>query len=338
LRVAKLSTEEQEAREAEKKQAEMDNITKNVGFSKVIRKISQSNKLVVGHNMLLDVSLTVNQFVDELPPTLAEFKVLVQATFPNLIDTKLMASSHPFREHISSTVLYDLVKRVQSDPFTLPEVKKLTTKGAVGYDVSDRKRHEAGFDAYVTGLSFLGMSQYLGVLHNPKKRRVLPDSPVVMPFLNKLFLMRMLDITYLNISGTDLTPSRSHVFHVTCPDTATGKNIQNWFSQFGPVQIWWRSETSLFVSLNDKEQSSFVIANIESRPGYKVIPFEQYQKQQAEKKRPLLSRSPDREEKDAAPASPKAFPGSGEQQKKRPKTENKGSTQVKQLFHEPTWN
>ena len=87
--------------------------------------------------------------------------------------------------------------------------------------------------------------------------------------------------------------------------------------------MWWRSETSLFVSLTEKEQSAFVISNIDSRPGFKVTPFEQYQKQQAEKKRPLLSRSPDREEAltNAAPSSPKAPCVPGEQQKKRPKTE-----------------
>ena len=128
LRIAKLTPEEQAAREVEKKQIEMDNITKNVGFSKVIRKISQSNKLVVGHNMLLDVAHTVHQFIDELPPTLADFKILVQSTFPNLVDTKLMASSHPFREFINSTVLYDLLKRVHSTPFSMPGMLSRTWK------------------------------------------------------------------------------------------------------------------------------------------------------------------------------------------------------------------
>ena len=45
------------------------------GFSRVIEKISCSKKLVVGHNMLLDLGHTVNQFISPLPETLPEFKV-----------------------------------------------------------------------------------------------------------------------------------------------------------------------------------------------------------------------------------------------------------------------
>jgi poly(A)-specific ribonuclease len=75
---------------------------------------------MVGHNMLLDVGHTVHQFVDELPDNLADFKELVQDTFPNLIDTKYMSTSHPFRELVQSTVLGELVKKVQAPPFQLP--------------------------------------------------------------------------------------------------------------------------------------------------------------------------------------------------------------------------
>jgi len=70
--------------------------------------------------MLLDVSYTVHQFIENLPDSLAEYKQLVQSSFPNLVDTKLMASTYPFRELISSSVLFDLLKTVQSDPFVLP--------------------------------------------------------------------------------------------------------------------------------------------------------------------------------------------------------------------------
>lgn len=34
--------------------------------------------------------------------------------------------------------------------------------GAEGYCLSEPKEHEAGYDAYITGLSFLGMWKYLG--------------------------------------------------------------------------------------------------------------------------------------------------------------------------------
>jgi poly(A)-specific ribonuclease len=110
-----------------------------------------------------------------------------------------------------------------------------------------------------------------------------------MPFLNKLYLMRMLDISYLNISGTDLTPSRDHVFHVNCPKEATTKSILDIFSPFGQVQVRWQDDNNLFVSLQDKDQAPLVIKNIEyDKLAYNIIPFAQYQSSAAKMiKRPL---------------------------------------------------
>lgn len=183
LRVAKMTEKERKERDDEKKRQVMDSIEKGVGFSKVIRKISETGKVVVGHNMVLDVAHSVHQFVSELPLDLATFKTLVQSAFPNLVDTKLMCCTHPFREHFVSTVLGDVLKRVQEEPFALPAVKKMGT--GMGYDLNDNKCHEAGYDAFITGVCFLGLCQYLGTLQDPKKPIVMPDSPLVMPFLNK---------------------------------------------------------------------------------------------------------------------------------------------------------
>ncbi|ODM91508.1 Poly(A)-specific ribonuclease PARN, partial [Orchesella cincta] len=294
LRVAKMTEDERKAREDEKKKQHMLNINKGVGFSKVIRKISESGKICVGHNMILDIAHSIHQFVDDLPEDLATFKALVQTAFPNLVDTKLMCCTHPFRELFSSSVLGDVLKRVQDDPFSLPIIKKESRESSLSYELADLKSHEAGYDAFITGVCFIGLCQYLGTLQIPKKKVVLPNSPLVMPFLNKLYLMRMLDITYMNISGTDLTPRRDHVFHVNCPKESTTKTILNMFSPFGQVQVWWQDDHNLFVSLNDKDQAALVMNNIETEGSIKVVPFCQYQTSVKEKKRPLHRDSPDR--------------------------------------------
>jgi hypothetical protein len=107
-------------------------------------------------------------------------------------------------------------------------------------------------------------------------------------------MMRIQDVSYLNISGADLTPSRSHVFHVTCPKAASTKNIQDMFSPFGPIQIYWQNETSLFVALSEKDQAALVMRTIDCKADYRVIPFDQFQKAASEKKRPLTGESPER--------------------------------------------
>ena len=45
----------------------------------------------------------------------------------------------------------------------------------------------------------------------------MPDSHLVTPFLNKLYLMKIADIPYMNLAGEDLKPDRGHVFHITFP-------------------------------------------------------------------------------------------------------------------------
>jgi len=72
--------------------------------------------------------------------------------------------------------LYDLV-------YFLLEIVKQDEN--CGYDIKDRKRHEAGFDAFITGCCFIAMCQYLGTTQEPIKHRVAPDSPIVLPHVNK---------------------------------------------------------------------------------------------------------------------------------------------------------
>lgn len=123
--------------------------------------------------------------MSDLPDDLQSFKKLVQETFPNLVDTKLMCCTHPFRELFSTTVLADVLKRVQEEPFGLPGIRKEQKGNFLSYELADEKSHEAGYDAFITGVCFIGLCQYLGQQHTPIKPRVLPTSPLVMPFLNK---------------------------------------------------------------------------------------------------------------------------------------------------------
>lgn len=38
----------------------------------------------------------------------------------------------------------------------------VTENNRQGYDLQSKKEHEAGYDAYITGLSFISMWKYLG--------------------------------------------------------------------------------------------------------------------------------------------------------------------------------
>lgn len=258
--VTRVSAGEKEAKERQRQESEMGELEEALGFSRVIRHISDSKKVVVGHNMLLDLCYIVNQFVAPLPEDYSDFKSLVHSTFPNIIDTKLMSSTHPFREDIPNSALNELKKRLESKPFGLPAVRESCS--GEGYDdLASEKYHEAGYDAFVTGLCFVGLSNRLGALSQDRdavhatsgEPRVPPDSPLLTPFLNKLNLMRMADIPYLNLDGVDIEPERGHVFHVTFPKEWKTSDVASIFSgSVGEVRVSWIDDNSAFVALHNR--------------------------------------------------------------------------------------
>ncbi|KAK6170289.1 hypothetical protein SNE40_018712 [Patella caerulea] len=251
--VTKISGEEEmKMREGAKQAAERAEIDDAVGFSKVVRMLSQSGKLLVGHNMLLDVMHTINQFHFPLPEEYEDFKSMTKCIFPKLVDTKLMAQTHPFKDHIPVSVLGDLHKTLSFKPFELAEVE--FPKGYTNYNDND-KYHEAGYDAFVTGLCFASMKNFLGSFQKPPKDFVSPSSPLVEPFMNKLFLMRNFEVPYMNLNGADLTANRDHVFHMTFPKDWKSNDISNLFSAHGNVQIFWLDDTTALVALYKKENS-----------------------------------------------------------------------------------
>ena len=108
----------------DRNQAELDELEKAVGFSKVIRKLSSSRKLIVGHNMFMDLCFLVNQFVAPLPESLQGFKQILNEHLPHICDTKLMANTTPFKEDITDSSLEELLRiLLQGKPFQMPHVE-----------------------------------------------------------------------------------------------------------------------------------------------------------------------------------------------------------------------
>lgn len=67
--------------------------------------------------------------------------------------------------------------------------------------------------------------------------------------------MKSPDIPYLNLTGSDLTPSRSHVFHVQFPPTWKTSDIRMLFGSVGnAINISWINDTQCFVGLYNKSQ------------------------------------------------------------------------------------
>ncbi|NWS73233.1 PARN ribonuclease, partial [Crotophaga sulcirostris] len=307
--VSKVNEEERRRREQQKQAKEQEELNDAVGFSRVVHAIANSGKLVIGHNMLLDVMHTIHQFYCPLPDDLSEFKEVTSCVFPRLLDTKLMASTQPFKEIINNTSLAELEKRLKEVPFNPPKVE--SAEGFPSYDTASEQLHEAGYDAYITGLCFISMANFLGIhpfsnlllgaicsclldteflLHSPgsflspPKNHVSARSELIEPFFNKLFLMRVMDIPYLNLEGPDLQPKRDHVLHVTFPKEWKTSDLYQLFSAFGNIQVSWIDDTSAFVSLSQPEQVQIAVNTSRYAESYRIQTYAEYVEKKHEEK------------------------------------------------------
>lgn len=275
LVASRLGThEEEQQRVKDLQQAEIQDLDSAVGFSRVIRMISQSGKLLIGHNMLLDIILIINQFCTELPESYLEFKQMVSFLFPRLLDTKYMSFCEPFKSLVSSTVLGHLQKTLSEPPFK--SIKADPAEDAYGYNTDCDKYHEAGYDAYVTGMCFLAMAQHLG-LKLTSEKLLLSASPLLKPFFNRLYLMRVLDHPFISIDENDPELPRDHVFHVTFPKEWKTHDLIQLFSPFGRVFIAWLSDTSAYVSLENRDQAKLVLRTLTQSDTYRVISYKRHQ-------------------------------------------------------------
>ncbi|KAI9270549.1 ribonuclease H-like domain-containing protein [Phascolomyces articulosus] len=171
IRIMKFTEEQRKKRVREQHNRIKKDCEDAVGFRKVIDMISASRKVVVGHNMLLDICHVIAQFIQPLPETVHEFKKLSHQVFPLMIDTKyLCAASTELRAVIGSgTALENLRFETNQEKFKNPYVDMSIEFPRYLHD----KEHEAGYDAYVTGLVLLKLHSHLEIQANPPP----PETP-----------------------------------------------------------------------------------------------------------------------------------------------------------------
>ncbi|XP_053550675.1 poly(A)-specific ribonuclease PARN [Bombina bombina] len=281
--ISKVDEDERKKIEQLKQEKEQEELNDAVGFSRIIHAISTSGKLVVGHNMLLDVMHTIHQFFCQLPDDLNEFKEVTNCVFPRVLDTKLMASTQPFKEIIYNTSLAELEKRLKEAPFKPPKVD--SSDGFPSYNTATEQLHEAGYDAYITGLCFISMANYLGTFLSPPKGHISARSKIIRPFFNKLFLMRIMDIPYLNLEGPDLQPKRDNVLHVAFPKEWKTSDLYQLFSAFGNIQVSWIDDISAFVSLSQPEQVQIAVNTSKYAESYRIQTYAEYMEKKNEENR-----------------------------------------------------
>ncbi|XP_072979319.1 poly(A)-specific ribonuclease PARN isoform X1 [Typha angustifolia] len=170
-----------------------------VGFRHVIDLLVSEQKLIVGHNCFLDIAHIYSKFIGPLPSSIEEFVLAVHDKFPHIIDTKhLMNSSHAVqylmkkRSKSLSSAFSLLCPMVSSASQNL--ASNLYVKVEVQTDESGSScfnsgaKHEAGYDAFMTGCVFAQMCSHLSIkfeLLSPPAN--LPENDKIQKYINLLY-------------------------------------------------------------------------------------------------------------------------------------------------------
>jgi poly(A)-specific ribonuclease len=253
------STEERKTALSLQNRADVEKTKKaikmNSGFRKVIDSISSSRKCVVGHNCLLDLAQTYSKFVGTLPAEFTQFVEKLHTYLPIIVDTKYLVSTNPtLREHFSSSSLGDVYASVEGHEgayqgFCEQFPNRPNVKLSLGFEryLSNKFRHEAGYDSFMTGVVFLKCMSAIGV--HPSEIAGLPNKPRAdMPsFLNRLYLMRMGGL-YIDLCGQNIEPDRSKWLHVTgFPSNTKTNHVVMIMKKYGGKRFFWLDECNLFI-------------------------------------------------------------------------------------------
>lgn len=156
-------------------------IKASVGFRHVIDLLSAENKLIVGHNCFLDMAHMFHKFFGPLPSTADEFVSNIRKYFPHIVDTKILLNADTSlqkRMNKASTSLAsafsllcpEIASGKSSDVGVQPCVKvEVQVDDMRSSNWNSGAKHEAGYDAFMTGCIFAQACNHLGVDFSSEK-------------------------------------------------------------------------------------------------------------------------------------------------------------------------
>ncbi|XP_021905805.1 poly(A)-specific ribonuclease PARN [Carica papaya] len=147
-----------------------------IGFRHVIDLLSSEKKLIVGHNCFLDIAHIYSKFSGPLPSTAEDFVSSVNKYFSHIIDTKILLNADEIlqrRMKRSKTSLSSAFALLCPQMSLGSKSSRLVFQQCVEVDVevdnirfsvwNPGAKHEAGYDAFMTGYIFAQSCSLLGI-------------------------------------------------------------------------------------------------------------------------------------------------------------------------------
>ncbi|KAL0078766.1 ribonuclease H-like domain-containing protein [Phycomyces blakesleeanus] len=264
-----------------------------LNFRNIIELIKDAKCPVIAHNAVFDLFHTVDQFWRYLPQEVSDFKKTLNDMWETVVDTKYMAEFHPdLKKCFNSSVLASLYNTVEEEIKDGGPTVTLA-KGYGGYheEGAATLAHEAGYDAYMTGVIYLGFVYYIherererlesedDKTKNSKKsnKKIKTDSNVdknqkksgkdetfmdksLLPYYNKLFLMRS-DLLYMDLKGVEEYepidhPNRFYLNNV--PSELTFSGIEQIYPEIQPAHVTWTPDNNAWINIKHDNKVELV--------------------------------------------------------------------------------
>ncbi|KAG0163432.1 hypothetical protein DFQ28_011700 [Apophysomyces sp. BC1034] len=135
-----------------------------LNFRRVIELIQDAGCPVVAHNGIFDLCHTIEQFWTYLPEEINELKTVARKMWPNFVDTKYLAEFHPQLSGCFNTSVLGSLYNTVEEELRNGGPKVVMADGYNRYSKEngmDNALHEAGYDAFMTGVVYLGFVHYI---------------------------------------------------------------------------------------------------------------------------------------------------------------------------------
>lgn len=136
-----------------------EEIFNELGATLIFAAILRAQTPIIFHNGLFDLGYLYSHFVDSLGMSLDEFRADVRTLFPDIYDTKTLAKSIDIQA-LNRLNLAGLYRCCLHSTDFKNTVRFSLDENFHSYIDEDRS-HEAAYDAYITGVTFLHLREYL---------------------------------------------------------------------------------------------------------------------------------------------------------------------------------
>jgi CAF1 family ribonuclease len=218
----------------------------SVGFRYVIDALLESRVPLIAHNALHDLCKTYANFIDTLPRELPAFKAALHSVFPHIVDTKCVlehcARTVPWIENVMKAKKYDGQSALENlsdrldEKFVENGIEKVRIRffadpdgDAHGWLYNEFRRfgnlnasefrHQADYDAFVTGKVFIQLCSVLvGEHYDPRDTALgtimtrLLGHPEVAPLINRIALPSCGGYTFLHLGVEDPAADEENSF------------------------------------------------------------------------------------------------------------------------------